>query len=149
MKAKLKPTRHGKWSLRKEDSIEKKMTLVRELFNLCGTELDTGALTPKISFVKFYGNQRRFVLDEDARNIYINELQLKSRNLDYVILCAICFFYTEKHKESILGGEVTLVDLHSCIDFSDSLLKDIMKTVARDVTAVVLTKILINLITRL
>lgn len=149
MKAKLKPTRHGKWSIKKDDSIDRKMKLVRELFALCGTELDTNSVIPKISFVKFYGNSRRFVLDPDSKNIYINELQLKERNLDYIITCAICFFYTEKHKGCIIGGEVTLVDLHSCIDFSDNFLKSVAKTVARDITAIALTRILIALMTRL
>lgn len=147
MKTKLKPKRHGKWSIKKSDSIDKKMRLVRELFALCGAELDTNSVIPKISFTNFYGNHRRFVLDADGKHIYVNEKQLKSRELDYVILCAICFFYTEKHADKILGGTVTLVDLHACIDFSDSALKDLTKTVARDVGAIILTRLLIKLIT--
>lgn len=149
MKAKLKPTRHGKWKFNKEASMENKMKLVRELFALCGTELNNGNLVPRINFVKFYGNQRRFTLDEDGKNIYINEIYLKGGELDYLITCAICFFYTEKHKDLILGGEITLVDLHSCIDFSESVAKRIAKEVACSATGIVLTKVLVHLITKM
>lgn len=146
MKTKLKPTRHGKWS-HKKNSICKKMILVRELFNLLGTELNHGSVTPKIIFCKFYGNERRFTLDEDDKHvIYVNEKFIKSKDLDYIITCAICYFYTEKHQDLILGGKVTLVDIHTCIDTSDNVIKDVLKIAAKNVAAIALTQILVKVL---
>lgn len=146
MKAKLKPTRHGKWS-HKKDSINKKMILVRELFNLVGAELNHGPTIPKVIFCKFYGNERRFTFDKDSNdNIFINEKFIKSKDLDYIITCAICFFYTEKRPDLIMGGKVTLVDIHSCIDISDNVIKDIFKIAAKNVAAIALTHILVKVL---
>lgn len=146
MKAKLRPNRHGKWSHKKIDSITKKMILVRELFNLVGTELDHGKLIPNVIFCKFYGNERRFTLDEEYNKIYINEKFIKSKDLDYIITCAICYFYIERQPQLILGGKVTLVDIHTCIDISDNVAKEVLKTVAKNVAAVALTQILIRIL---
>lgn len=147
MKTKLRPTKHGKWSRRKKDSLDKKMMLVRELFNLLGTDLVHGKTLPNIVFCPFYGNNRRFILsDEEPTRILINEDILKSRDLDYVVLCAICFMYTEKFPDLIKGGKVTLVDLHTCIDLTDTFAEDIFKTVAKNVAAIVLTNLLIRII---
>lgn len=146
MKAKLRPDRHGKWSHKKKNSIEKKMILIRELFNLLGVELNHGRVVPDITFCRFYGNKRRFTLDEDYDRIYINENFIKSKDLDYIITCAICYFYTERHPKLILGGSVTLVDLHTCIDVSDNVAKEILKTVAKNVAAIALTQILVRIL---
>lgn len=146
MKAKLRPTRHGKWSSNREKSMERKMKLVRELFALMGTELNHGTTIPTVKFSKFYGNQRRFTISEDTNEVFINELFLKSKDLDYIILCAICLFYTERYPDLIIGGVVTLVDLHTCIDISESVAKEVLATVIKNVTAVVLTNILIRII---
>lgn len=146
MKAKLRPTRHGKWNSNREKSMERKMKLVRELFGLMGTELNHGSLIPTVKFCKFYGNQRRFSISDDTNEVFINELFLKSRDLDYIILCAICLFFTERYPNLIIGGTVTLVDLHTCIDISDSVAKEILGTVLKNVSAVVLTNLLIRII---
>lgn len=148
MKNRLRPTRHGKWSGNYQKSLERKMKLLRELFALVGTELNHGQTIPAVRFVKFYGNQRRFTLSNDSDEIFINQNFIKSRDLDYIILCALCFFYTEKHPELVLGGEVTLVDLHTCIDISESTTKEIFGIVLKNVSAVVLTNIIIRLILR-
>ncbi len=147
MKAKLKPNRHGKWSMKKQDSIDKKMKLVSELFNLCGTELNYGNCVPTIKFIKFYGSERRFNFDADGQNVlYINQKFIRSSELDYIILCALCFFYTEKKPELIMGGKITMVDLHTCIDISDSVAVDILKSVARSVTSIALTRLIVSFI---
>jgi hypothetical protein len=44
------------------------------------------------------------------------------------------------------GGKVTLVDLHTCIDLTDTFAEDIFKTVAKNVAAIVLTNLLIRII---
>lgn len=147
MKVKLKPTRHGKWSVRKQDSIDKKMRLVRELFSVNGAELNHGSSIPEVRFVRFYGNERRFTLDTDGNCIvYINDKYIKSRDLDYIVLCALCFYYTEKRPELILGGTVTMVDLHASIDFSGSHLKDILIVTAKNVAAIALTRLIVSTI---
>lgn len=147
MKTKLRPTRHGKWSMKKADSINKKMKLVRELFALCGTELAHEHFVPEVIFCKFYDSPRRFSLDADGGyRVFINEKFLKSGDLDYIITCALCFFYTEKRPDLILGGKLTLVDLHTCIDISDSAAKEVLQTVGKNLAAIILTRLVVSLI---
>lgn len=147
MKTKLRPTRHGKWSHKKRDSLEKKMMLVRELFALNGTELNHGNHIPDVVFIKFYGNERRFSLCADGRcRVYINEKYIRSSDLDYIILCALCFYYTERRPDLILGGKLTLVDLHASIDNTDSVVRDVVTTVSKNVAAIVLTRLIVSAI---
>lgn len=148
MKNRLRPTRHGKWTGNYEKSFSRKMKLVRELFALLGTELNHGNTLPNVKFVKFHGNQRRFTLSEDNNDVYINRIFIKDRDVDYIILCAICFFYTEKYPDLILGGKVTLVDLHTCIDISESVTKEVFGTILKNVSAVVITNLIIRIILR-
>lgn len=145
MKAKLRPTRHGKFSTRRAESVDRKMRLVHELFLLNGAELDNGDHVPEVKIVNFHGNQRRFVLDRDGQPVvYINKDLVFSRDLDYIVLCALCFYFTETKKHMIKGGTVTMVDIHSCIDLSSSFAKDVAVKIAKGATASVITSLLIR-----
>lgn len=148
MKTKLSPKLYGKWGRNITKSKFAKMRLAVDLFSLCGADLDMGKTIPDIKVTRFYDNPRRFVFDQEDDIIYVNQMHLFSKDFDYYLIFAICAFYIERYPHLIKGGTVTLVDIQSHLDLSASVAKEIMLLVGKNVTAILLTKILVKLILR-